>query len=288
MSPSIHKQHMPTAVFYAVCASLMLAGSGTMVKVIGVRASVDTVLFFRYLIASLFVLPWFLRNPKQVLPISQPGQLIGRSVIAFFAVGFFIYALRLLSVGDVLTLNSTYTLFIPIVLWALHKIKTPHKMWIGIGLGFLGVLFILRPNPASLNMGSLFALASGIFAAVGFVMVRFLTKSMSAMKIVFFNVLIGLILTAPFLPLGWVPLNKDVLLWLVGAGSFSSAYQILITMALAKGSARVTSPLLYISIIFGVIADYLLWNVIPGVLEFFGMACVIGGGILTIYFWKKG
>jgi drug/metabolite transporter (DMT)-like permease len=265
----------------------MLAGSGTMVKIIGVRASVDTVLFVRYLIAFLFVLPWFLKNPKRVLPISQPGQLIGRSVIALVAVGLFIYALRLLSVGDVLTLNSTYTLFIPIVLWALHKIRTPHKMWVGIGVGFIGVLFILKPDPASFNIGSLIALASGVFAAISMVMIRFLTKTMSPMKVVFSNVLIGLVLTAPFLSLDWVSLDGEVLLWLLGAGSFSSAYQILITMALAKGSVRMTSPLLYIAIIFGVIADYFLWNTIPGGWEIFGMACVIGGGILTIYFERK-
>lgn len=287
MSHSIHEQHTPTAILCAVFAALSFAYMGAVVQVIGLRASEATLIFFRFWVGFLLMLPWVLKNPKEIFFISQPLKILGRGFFTLVAVWSSVYALRKISLSDMLVLNSTYTLFIPLIIWAVYKIKMAHKMWIGIGIGFLGVIIILKPDPATFNIGSVYGFVSGISTAAAFVMIRFISKTTTAVQIMFYNFLIGIVVTAALLPFGWINFNKEVFFLLLIVGILSGAYQSLVTLAFSKGSVRSISPLLYLSIPFGVITDYFLWHLIPGEWAIFGVVCVIVGGILTIFFGKK-
>ncbi len=282
-----HVQHVPKAALYGILTSLALALISVFVKIVGERASIDTILFVRYWISFIIILPWALKKPRELLVIGAPGKLILRSAMSLLAIFTFFLSLKSIPVGDALVLNNTYPLFIPIIALVFHKIRTPHKMWYGIAIGFLGVIAALQPNPQSFTIGSLFALASGIFFAFAYVMIRFMTKAFSTVQILFYNFLICGLLTIPFLPIGWVHFNWEVGLLLVLIALLSVSYQFFSTIALSKAPARITSTFMYLSILFGVIADYLLWDIVPNTWSFVGIFLIILGGIVTIYFGQK-
>ncbi len=53
---------------------------------------------------------------------------------------------------------------------------TPHKVWLGIVLGFIGVGLVLKPAPGFFQVASIFGLASGILAVIAVMIIRGLTK----------------------------------------------------------------------------------------------------------------
>jgi drug/metabolite transporter (DMT)-like permease len=279
-----HKQHILLGIIFTILAALSFTLMSLIGKIIGDRTSTDTILFARFIISLILILPWVIKQPREIKNVSNPSKLIFRSLFTFFAFVCFFYSLKFIPLSDALLLNNTFPLFIPLVAWCMLGTKTPYKIWIGISIGFIGIAFVLNPNPKFFNPACLFALASGILASISIVIIRTLTKTASIVQILFYNFLLCSILSGIALPLHWKSFDQNVFFLLCGVGLFGAAYQLFSTLSFAKAPVRITSPLMFLCIIFGVIADFLFWNQIPPTLAWIGMALVILGGILTIYF----
>lgn len=89
------------------------------------------------------------------------------------------------------------------------------------------------------------------------------------------------------MPLGWKTFDTSTLLLLVAVGISGAVYQLCSTLSYAKTPVRITSPLMFLCIPFGVLADWLIWHKIPDSFTLVGMGLVIAGGIVTIYFGQR-
>jgi len=93
--------------------------------------------------------------------------------------------------------------------------------------------------------------------------------------------------TGILLPFGWETPDTRTLFYLGGVGIFGALYQLFSTLSYAKAPVRITSSLMYLCILFGVIADFQIWNQTPSPFTLAGMICIILGGIATIYYGQK-
>lgn len=282
-----HKQHVMTGVVFMILSALSYSLMSLIGKLIDNEVSTTSIIFSRFLISLILILPWAIKNFHEIIPVAQPLKLFLRSVCSLIGFGSFFYSLNSLSLTNALLLYNTFPLFIPLVVLCYSKTKTPPRMWIGIILGFLGVIFVLDPEPHFFKLGSLYGLCSGVFSALAIVLIRSLTKMNSVLQILFYNFLICSILIGVLLPFDWKPLNAETLLLLLGVGICGATFQFFSTLAFAKAPVRITSPLMFLCVIFGLIADFAIWDQVPSVLTFIGVIFVILGGILTIYFGQK-
>lgn len=228
-----------------------------------------------------------MQKPKETLKILGPYKVLLRCFFSLMAIGCFYYSLRYISLTNSLLLNNTSALFVPLIVLIFHRITTSATLYLGVFVGFLGIAFVLKPGGNFLEAASFVGLASGLFAAIAFVSIRFLTKNTSVMQLLFYYFLIGLTLVSFFLPLNWVPLDTHVVIQLVILGILGFLFQLFNTLALAKAPARLVTSLQFLSIIFGIISDYAVFGKIPDLYSFIGITLVIFGGILTIYAGKK-
>lgn len=287
MTEHLHEQHVGRGVFFAILAALSFTLMSLFGKIIGDLASTDTIIFFRFFISLILLTPWIVKDPKAVLHIAKPMTIISRSLFTLLAFVCFFYALKFIPLSNALLLNNSFPLFVPIAVWLMAGHRTSYKVWSGIVLGFIGIALVLQPGSGFFQFASVIGLASGILAAIAIVIIRRLTKIAPVTQILFYNFLICSILTALFLPLGWQSFDRRTFLFLIAVGVFGAAYQLFSTLSYAKAPVRITSPLLFLCIPFGVIADWLFWHKIPDLFALIGMACVIAGGVITIYFGQK-
>jgi drug/metabolite transporter (DMT)-like permease len=282
-----HTQHMFLGMIFGVLAALFFTLMSLMTKLIGERASVDTILFSRFFISLILVFPWACKHSKEIFKVSQPIRLLFRAIFTLIALACFFYALQFISLTNGLLLNNTSPLFVPLIVLILHQVKTSHKIWIGIILGFIGIGLVLKPAGNFFHYASLIGLTSGLFSAIAYVFIRFLTKQVSILHILFYNFLICSCMTALLLPIHWKSFNSSILILLLAVGIFGAFYQFFSTLSLAKAPVRIMAPLQFLSIVFGVLADFFIWNQTPDLYGFIGIGLVILGGILTIYFGKN-
>lgn len=282
-----HKQNIVLGVVFAILGAISFTLMSLFGKFIGEKASIDTILFARFAISLVLVIPWATQNWQDVIKVDQPLKFLIRSLFTLLSLACFFYSLKFISLANALLLNNTAPLFVPLVALISMGVKTSHKVLSGIVLGFVGIALVLNPTQQFFDWASFIGLLSGVFAAMGIVAIRSLTKMASIVQILFYNFLICSIFTGLILPLDWKAFDFDTGLLLFGLGLCGAAYQFFSTLSYAKAPVRLMSSFMFLCIVFGVLVDFVLWRQIPSLLTSMGMMLVIIGGALTIYLGKR-
>lgn len=283
-----HKKHFIRAILFSALAALSFSLMSLCTKLLCTKIPLNTILFFRFFISLLCVLPWVFKNPRPIIiRHDQFSKFFSRALFTLLAIGSFFYSLKSLSLTNAILLNNTFPLFIPLVVLLLRRKNTSWRVYLGIVIGFLGVLLVLKPDSSMLQGVSLIALASGVFAAITMVLTRLLTKEVSLLQILFYNFLITSLITLLLLPFTWKTPDHSAWLFLLGVGIFGALYQLFITSSFFAASVRIVSPIMFLTIVFGAVADLLVWQHIPTLLTLSGMVLIVGGGSLVLYFGKN-
>ncbi len=132
--------------------------------------SIDSSLFTlsRFLFGFLTVLA-VMAVRRQGIKIVKKRYLIGRAFGNAVAVFCFFKGVELTSVGQANILNMTYPLFIALFSWLFFKSQRDIGALAIVGVAFAGVWLILSPGDMAFNHDSLWALASGLAAAVAII-----------------------------------------------------------------------------------------------------------------------
>jgi drug/metabolite transporter (DMT)-like permease len=125
-------------------------------------------------------------------------------------------------------------------------------------------------------------MAGAIFLAVACLSVRKLGATEPASRILFYYFGISTVLCLPFAIIDWRPFGLRGSVYLIGIAVTLLISQALIVLAYRHASAVKVGPFVYTVIVFTALIDWFLWNHAPTLGVVFGIALVIGGGIIAI------
>ena len=121
--------------------------------------------FARFIVGFVTVLT-VMGIRQQKIKIVKKRYLVGRALGNCTAVYCFFKGVELTSVAQANILNMTYPLFVAIFSWIFLKAQRDFVAVFVVIMSFTGVWLILSPNKMVFDYNSLWALASGISAAV--------------------------------------------------------------------------------------------------------------------------
>ncbi len=121
--------------------------------------------FARFLLGFIVVL-LLMAVKRKAIKVKKKSYLIGRTVANCIAVYCFFKGVDLTSVSQANILNMTYPLFIAVFSWIFLKEQRDGIAILIVILAFTGVWLILAPEEMNFNVHSLWALGSGVSAAV--------------------------------------------------------------------------------------------------------------------------
>ncbi|MCP3900187.1 MAG: DMT family transporter [Desulfobacteraceae bacterium] len=128
---------------------------------------------------------------KQSLKPKKYKYLIGRTLGNCVAVYCFFKGTTLTSVAEANILNMTYPIFIAVISWFYLKSERDIVSLIIVLVSFAGVWLILDPSKMSFNFDSLWALVSGLSAAVAIIFLNLCRKENDTETTLFFLFGIG-------------------------------------------------------------------------------------------------
>ncbi|HYT92181.1 MAG TPA: DMT family transporter, partial [Gemmataceae bacterium] len=194
----------------------------------------------------------------------------------------FFYAIAHLRLADAVLLNQSVPLFIPLVgsLWLGERF--PVRLWGVIGLGFAGILLILKPGTGLFTSVSLVGVSSAVLAAVAQVGIRRLTRTEPVTRIVFYFGLIGSVVSAVPAALAWR--DPSPALWgvLLTMGALATAGQLALTRAYGHAPAAQVGPFIYVGPVFAGLLDWWIWDTLPDALFVAGAVMVVAAATLTL------
>jgi len=214
--------------------------------------------------------------------VRMPLHLL-RGVIGIVTLALFTYGVRKLPLADAYSIFFVAPLFITAFAAMILHERVDRRRWIAIGVGFAGVLIVLRPSGASaITLPGVAIIVTAVGYALSAVTVRVLTRTDTTQSMVFW-LMVFIAVGAGILALpSWQPLRPEHW-WIVAAmGLSGSVGQWAITEAFRQGEASFIAPFEYTALVWGVLLDRVIWNTTPAAVTLAGASVIIASGIYLV------
>ena len=261
---------------------LMIAGLALfsllngLVKFLAETFPVNQIIFFRnfFALATLLAMAPALGGLR-ALRVSNKGGLALQAVQFTGVLGFIFLAYRTMPLADATAISFLQPLLVVLLSAPFLGERVTRVGWIGVILGFAGVMLMMRPTGDANIFGVSMALIGTVFSALSLLQQRNLSRGATSIAIAFWTLGGSALLIAPTLPFGWVTPTPTQWAWLIGNGLASGACQYLTTRALYHAPVGAIAPLNYTKIVWAVLVGFLWFGDVPtfGVLA--GSATVI-------------
>lgn len=286
-SPSLSirpRENVALGIVY-VCASMVLSA----VMSVGIKWLSDLypaveLTFFRSLFGFLPVFV-FVRRGGGVgtLRTQRPWSHFLRSTVwvASFICSFL--SLHFLTLANAVAFSFLAPLFMTILSVPMLGERVGIHRWGAVIFGFVGVLFMARPDGAVFQLGTIFGIANALFWAVGSLSVRQLTRTESTASITFYTHLFSTLLLGIALPFFWLPPNWLDLLAMAGLGLLGGISQYWTTQAFSYAPASAVAPFNYTQMIWAVVFGFIVWGDLPTLHLMIGVALVVASGLYILH-----
>jgi drug/metabolite transporter (DMT)-like permease len=274
---------------WMLVAALGFALMGACVKIGAAKFSSAELVFYR---SVLGLLPIYAYIFARKLPLKTPVlyKQMARAVVGFISLVLFFYAISKLHLATAVTLNYTspifLALFMPFLLHQEQKNSTPRKaLYVAIALGFIGVVFLLKPTLSSKDaLAGALGLASGAGAAIAYINVKQLGNlGEPDWRTVFYFTLVSTIGAGAwmffehFTPLNW----QDVPL-LLALGVSATIAQLAMTRAYRTGNTLTVASLAYVTVVLASLFGVFLWDEQLSTSEWLAIGLIIVSGIISV------
>lgn len=191
------------------------------------------IVFFRNIFGTLALVPMLLGAPG-LLKTARMGVHIRRGMSGFVATVATFYAVAHAPLATALSINYTAPLFTTLgaILFLGERVRARRVM--ALGLGFMGMLLVLRPGVMPMTAGVSAAMVSAVFTAVSLITVRSLvgtedSRAVAAWSFILITppslVLAAFVWTWPS-PLGWAIVATIGGAAAIGQLSMTRAFQL--------------------------------------------------------------
>ncbi|MEM9028228.1 MAG: DMT family transporter [Pseudomonadota bacterium] len=269
-----------------IAASLIVPFADGFVKLIANDYSALQLVWLRYGLQSLFLLPimlwWYGANAFVTQhPVSQAlrSLFIGGGALCFFS------AVRYIPLADAVAVFFVQPFIVTTLAPLLLGERVGAWRWTAVFAGFLGALIVIRPGFEGVNVGTLYALGAGACFAMFAILTRRVGVSDPPMVTNFLTGLGVTLLATPAIPFLWVtPSAADVPIILTFA-TFGACFSLLFTMAYAYATASALAPFTYVELLGAVVAGYLMFGDLPDGYTWLGMAVISVSGLVIV--WRE-
>lgn len=279
--PHLNTHHQ--AILFMLAAYASIAVMGAFVKLASPTVPPSEILFFRFFIGLLFLLPTVYKDANFSFTVIQPGYFALRNIAGLASMILMFYSLKHLPLSTSVLLTNTASLFAPLFTYLLYRQTTSLPAIACTVIGFAGVCFMLYSTPEEFpKMYLLTGLASAALAALAYIGIKQLSKQNSALKIVFFFHLISSVVLPLFFASEWIVPSQHELLLMIMVGIFGLIFQVCVTKAFVRADIAAITPYIFTGVIFSGFIDWLLWNTAPSANFWYGAIVIVAAiSILT-------
>ena len=232
-----------------------------------------------------------------------PGwpRMILRGFVSFAAYTGYYLALPALPIATTVALYFSAPLMIVVLSVVLLGERVSALRWLAVAIGFLGVLVILRPDAAPIDLAAILAITSGMAYALSMILAR-LQGQFSAAALAFHGNLVFLALalllslvfgrggwevaglhpSLSFLMRPWVMPSLADLALMAGCGAIAAMGLTLLNQAYRIAPSASLAPFEYSALLWGLLWGWLVWGDWPDAVTWAGIAILVGAGLAVL------
>jgi drug/metabolite transporter (DMT)-like permease len=252
----------PVAALVLVTASMaMLVGIAAVARSAALSGMDPMqVLFFRNFFCVVWMLPLFAWRGWSLVRTNQLRLYGMRVVMSFISMTAFFNALALLPIGEVTAISFLSPLFGTLFAIVLLGEHVGLRRWSALAVGFIGAMIILRPTGSVFGWGQIAALVSAMSVGVIGPLVKQLTSTDDADRIVFITNLIMTAMSIVPAVIVWVWPPPELWLLLILMGLFAVLGHMALVRGYAVADASLAMTFKFSRLPFAVLVGYLAFG----------------------------
>ncbi len=240
--------------------------------------------FFRNVFGLVALAPMLLRaGLAATMRTSRPGLHVLRGCLNAVAMLSFFYAVTVTPLATVAALGFTAPLFAALLAIPFLGERPGWRRWVGLLVGFIGALVIIRPGLADVSFGALMVLLSSLAWAGALIIIKLLSKTDTSLTITIFAALFLTPITGIAALFVWTAPAASTWLLLIGIGAFGSLTQWSIAQAFHEADATVVLPFDFTKLLWASAIGYLVFNEVPDPLALLGGGIILGSVTYVAY-----
>ncbi|WP_122072709.1 DMT family transporter [Pseudophaeobacter sp. EL27] len=260
-----------TGIVLRIGATFFFTVMVIFVKLLADEVPLGQVVFFRSAVAliPLVLFLMWTRDFPSGLRTKRPLAHILRCLLGCTALFASFASLKYLPLAHASIIGYLAPILAVILARFLLGEQVNSKRWFAVVLGFAGMLVLVVPSFRSAELdkayliGVALAFAMAVFTAGAKIQIRSLAQTENAGAIAFYFALTCACAGAISVFWGWISPDPLQLAYLCGAGVAGGIAHIMMTLALQHSEISKLAPFEYLSLIFAVIADFLLFGFLP-------------------------
>lgn len=238
----------------------------------------------RGIVSLPFIVAWVYWRERglRTLIAARWGWQIARGLLGIAMLTSFIFAI------EAMPLSQAYAIFFiaPLLITAisvplLGEAVGPSR-WIAVLIGFVGMLIIVRPGLATVNLATLAVLFTATCYALNAISVRILGRTDSTAAMAFWFVAVVAVGAGLLAWPNWQPIAASHIGLLIALGVTGALGQMWITASFRCAPVSVVAPFEYSSLLWGVVLDVAVWGELPAPIVFAGAAIIVGSGLYLV------
>ena len=250
--------------------------------------SVFVLLFVKYTFCLIFSFFIAKKNNVKKYYLSNNYKIqITRCVLSVCEACFFVLSFRYLALADAHTIGSLSPVLVVFFSYLILKEKINLATWVAIGISFFGVLLIMRPGLTIFNPYLVIPLFAAFFYSLFQIATRLNAQYDDNETMLFYNGLIGVIITSILSLFFWQPLHSFSFIFFIFLGFFFCMGLFLQIKALSITPASVLAPYNYTIIVWAIFFGLIVYKEIPDIFTIIGAIIIVASGVFIFRYSYK-
>jgi drug/metabolite transporter (DMT)-like permease len=278
----VNTDHPQKGILFICAAVFLFASSDALSKYLTNFYPVVMVLWVRYVVHVSLMLV-VLRPPsfKTLIVTQNPKLQIIRGLCMVNTNLMFISALHFIPLAEGTAIIYLSPLLVTSMSGPLLGERIARLQWIAVAIGFIGVLFIVRPGGSMFHPVALLALGAALSFSVYQIITRKLNHTDRSSTTNFISGLISALVTSVLLPFFWKTPTLYFALLMVILGVSALVSHLWMTKAYQHAKPSTLAPFSYTQLLFAGLIGYVFFNQIPDFIGLVGMLVIVAGGLLV-------
>ncbi|TDL76059.1 DMT family transporter [Palleronia sediminis] len=284
------EQNTRLGILLMVATTFVFAVQDGVSRHLAANYNVIMVIMIRYWFFAGFVCLVAARQPggiRAAVATTQPGVQAFRGVLLSVEVCIMVAAFVLLGLVEAHAVFTCYPLLIAALSGPILGEKVGWRRWAAIGVGFVGILVILRPGFGVFSPASLVALTAAFCFALYGLLTRYVSRRDSTATSFFWIGVTGAaVLTPPGLWL-WEPMSAGDWGWMAALCVLAALGHYMLIRCYEVAEASAVQPFAYLQLVFAsAIGVFVLGETLdPAVAA--GTCIVVAAGVFALIRARK-
>lgn len=281
---AVSAEQVLPAIGCMVGAVACLTASDALIKAMSSSYTPGQLLFVR----SIFVWPWilFFAFRQGGLRALRLNSLRGHGLRGLLVIGstfLFVTGLQYLPLATAIAAIFMGPLFITAMAPVVLGERVGWRRWMAVGVGFLGVLLMVRPGTEAFQWAILFPIAGAMCGGLRDLITRRISQAESTLAMLAMTTAVIMVAGLVTVPFGWGAFDTSDLPKFVLCGTLVAAGHYLMIDAFRRGEAGLVAPFKYTSLLWALVIGYVAFGELPDEWTLSGAAIIIAAGLYVFY-----